>query len=205
MAKLRHNISILAVALFAVVGLFSCSEADDEIEEFPNWVATNEAYFNRLSDSVASVIAANPSQGEWRRIKCWSLQDSVAGKNSDYILAKVVSSAPATETESPLYTDTVTVHYVGKLIPSTTYSNGYEFDRSYYEPFDEEISVPSQFAVSGVVDGFATAVQNMRRGDHWIVYVPYQLGYGSTTTSGIEGGSTLIFDIRLADFWSPSK
>ena len=49
--------------------------------------------------------------------------------------------------------------------------------------------------------GFATALLNMRRGDHYRVYIPYQLGYGSSDNSSIPGGSTLIFDLRLVDFW----
>ena len=54
-----------------------------------------------------------------------------------------------------------------------------------------------------LVDGFATALQHMRRGDHWMVYIPYQLGYGSQSQTGVPAYSTLIFDLRLVDFWSP--
>lgn len=187
-----------------VFGLLSCSEEDDTVEEYPNWVETNDAYFNNLTETAVNAIESAPTQTEWKRIKCWSKADTIAGLDSDYILVKVLDSAPATETATPLYTDTVSVHYSGQLLPSTSYPSGLVFDRSYNEPFDEATSVPSEFAVSGVVDGFATAVQSMRRGDHWLVYIPYQLGYGNpTTNSSIPSGSTLIFDLRLVDFWSP--
>ena len=56
-------------------------------------------------------------------------------------------------------------------------------------------------AISGVVDGFSTALLNMRRGDYYRVYIPYQLGYGTSASSSIPGGSTLIFEIRMVDFW----
>lgn len=203
---MRKFLFLSLAVLTTLFAFTACSEEDDEVEEYPNWPATNDAYFNALSDSVANIIAQNPSQTEWKRIKNWSLQDTVAGKNADYIIVKVISSAPATETASPIYTDTVSVHYVGQYIPSANKykTSGYVFDRSFNEPFDADISVPSEFAVSAVVDGFATALQHMRRGDHWLVYIPYQLGYGNPSSStSIESGSTLIFDLRLVDFRSP--
>ena len=54
--------------------------------------------------------------------------------------------------------------------------------------------------VNGVLEGFATALQHMHRGDHWRVTIPHQLGYGASGTTGIPGYSTLIFEIRLVDF-----
>ena len=47
-----------------------------------------------------------------------------------------------------------------------------------------------------------TAVLNMQRGDRWLVYIPYQLGYGaSSSNSAVPSYSTLVFDIALADFY----
>lgn len=204
MKRYRYNTLAAIVALLSLVGFASCSEEDDTVEEYPNWVETNDTYFNKLSETVVDAINSSSSATEWKRIKCWSKTDTVAGLNSDYILVQVLESAPATETSAPLFTDTVSVHYSGQLLPSASYPSGLVFDMSYNDPFDEATSVPSEFAVSGVVDGFATAVQYMRRGDHWLVYIPYQLGYGNpTTNSSIPSGSTLIFDLRLVDFWSP--
>jgi FKBP-type peptidyl-prolyl cis-trans isomerase FklB len=54
--------------------------------------------------------------------------------------------------------------------------------------------------VDAVLEGFATALQHMHRGDHWRVTIPYQLGYGTSDYNSIPGYSTLIFDIRLVDF-----
>lgn len=182
----------------------SCSEEDDTQVEFANWPATNDAYFDRLSDSVKNIMAANPSQTEWKRIKAWSLNDSVEGKNADYILVRVIEASQSADQTTPLYTDTAKVHYVGKYIPSPSYSTGYVFDRSFNEPFDADVSVPTEFVVSGVVSGFTTALLHMHRGDHWEVYIPYQLAYGNpSSSSSIESGSTLIFDLRLVDFRPP--
>ena len=40
----------------------------------------------------------------------------------------------------------------------------------------------------------------MHRGDHWRIYVPYQLGYGSTVSGQIPAYSVLTFEMALHDF-----
>lgn len=203
----RRGFYFLAVALFAVFGLASCSEEDDTVEEFPNWQARNDAFFNSLTDSVLNLLELNPARTDWKRIKSWSKSDSIEGGNSDYIIVKVIEEGDLASA-TPLYTDTVTVHYLGRLLPSVSYPYGYVFDQSYYGNYYDDVSKPLQMAIGNsggnmLVDGFATALQHMRRGDHWMVYIPYQLGYGSQSQTGVPAYSTLIFDLRLVDFWSP--
>lgn len=203
----RRGFYFLAVALFAVFGLASCSEEDDTVEEFPNWQARNDAFFNSLTDSVLNLLELNPARTDWKRIKSWSKSDSIEGSNSDYIIVNVIEEGDAASA-TPLYTDTVTVHYLGRLLPSVSYPYGYVFDQSYYGNYYDDVSKPLQMAIGNsggnmLVDGFATALQHMRRGDHWMVYIPYQLGYGSRSQTGVPAYSTLIFDLRLVDFWSP--
>lgn len=203
----RRGFYFLAVALFAVFGLASCSEEDDTVEEFPNWQARNDAFFNSLTDSVMNLLELNPARTDWKRIKSWSKSDSIEGSNSDYIIVNVIEEGDAASA-TPLYTDTVTVHYLGRLLPSVSYPYGYVFDQSYYGNYYDDVSKPLQMAIGNsggnmLVDGFATALQHMRRGDHWMVYIPYQQGYGSQSQTGVPAYSTLIFDLRLVDFWSP--
>lgn len=203
----RRGFYFLAVALFAVFGLASCSEEDDTVEEFPNWQARNDAFFNSLTDSVMNLLELNPARTDWKRIKSWSKSDSIEGSNSDYIIVNVIEEGDAASA-TPLYTDTVTVHYLGRLLPSVSYPYGYVFDQSYYGNYYDDVSKPLQMAIGNsggnmLVDGFATALQHMRRGDHWMLYIPYQLGYGSQSQTGVPAYSTLIFDLRLVDFWSP--
>jgi FKBP-type peptidyl-prolyl cis-trans isomerase FklB len=58
-------------------------------------------------------------------------------------------------------------------------------------------------SVSGLIDGMVTALMKMHIGDRWKVYIPYQLGYGTTTSSStsIPGYSTLIFDLTLSSYY----
>ena len=189
--NIKHYILVgLSLLAFA-----SCSEKSDTVEEFPNWKNKNEQFFE----------AAYLSSDYDLKLKKYSLSDELAAKSTDHILVeKLVDSQPY-DPETPYLTDTVQIHYVGKLLPSTTYTTGYEFDKSYIDPFSILTAVPRKFAVNGVVSGFTTALLNMHRGEHWRVTIPYQLGYGTTANGAIPAYSTLIFEIRLEEFWTKKK
>ena len=199
---IKKYIPLILLALIAPLAMSSCSEEDDIVDEVPNWQATNEAFVDHLTDSVNKLLADNPLRTDWKRLKSWSKLNSEAGTNADYILVKVLESSQETNASKPLYTDSVAVHYQGRLLPSTSYTEGYVFDQSYYGNFNPELSRPTKMKLSDLIDGFVTAVLNMQRGDRWLVYIPYQLGYGaSSSNSAVPSYSTLVFDIALADFY----
>lgn len=191
--NVKHYI-LVGLSLFAFA---SCSENDDTIEEFPDWKNKNEQYFE----------AAYLSRNYDYALKKYSLSENATAKTSDYVLVDVIKEGEAGQTACPYLTDSVEVHYSGRLIPSSTYTTGFEFDKSYQEPFDYDTAVPTKFTVNGVVIGFGTALQKMHKGDHWRVTIPYQLGYGAVdmSSNGIPAYSTLIFEIRLVDFWTKTR
>lgn len=209
----KSKIILLAMILFSTLGMVSCSEDEGIVEEYPNWQVTNETFFYNLTKNVKTLIAQDPTRTDWKRIKAWSKIESEVEYDDDFVIVNVIESAPATETTSPLYTDTVLVHYQGNLLPSTSYNIpsvpynvGLRFDASYEIAYNADTSVPVELAIgnslgNGLIDGFATALQNMRRGDHWVVYIPYKLAYGVTGYGNIPPYSTLIFEIRLVDYW----
>ena len=205
----RRGFFVVMVALAAVLGLASCSEEGGTVDEYANWQARNDAFFSHLTDSVEELLALDPTRTDWRRIKSWSKSDSIEGSISDYIIVHVLEEGDASQ-PSPLYTDTVSVHYLGRLLPSASYPLGYVFDRTYTGNFYEEVARPYKMAIgnssgNNLIDGFATALQHMRRGDRWEVYIPYRLAYGASGSGSVPGYSTLIFDLRLVDFWSPGQ
>jgi FKBP-type peptidyl-prolyl cis-trans isomerase len=87
--------------------------------------------------------------------------------------------------KSPAATDTVTVHYAGRLI------NGAEFDSSYSrgEPID--------FPLNGVIKGWTEGVQLMKEGAKYEFYIPPELGYGARGTRNIPPHAALIFVVEL--------
>lgn len=89
--------------------------------------------------------------------------------------------------KSPKLADTVTVHYKGTLIDGT------EFDSSYRR------GGPASFPVNGVIKGWTEALQLMKEGAKWELYIPSDLAYGERGTGrgGIGPSSTLIFNVEL--------
>lgn len=192
----------LSLLLFTLLPfLTSCQESKGTVDEYDDWQNRNEAYFEKAYQQ-----ALYSSSSTMRVLPKWSLggQDlQLSGSHTDYIITEVLESGEGDS--SPLYTDSVEIHYVGRLMPSTSYPEGYVFDKSYAQSFDVEISPSKMMGVSNLTRGFATALMNMHRGDYWRITVPYQLGYGATASSTIPAYSTLIFEIRLVDFWSKGK
>lgn len=173
--------------------LVSCEETDGVPDPYTNWEERNQAYI----DSIAAVAKANPDK--WKIIHTYksvaSLPDLDANVNvNDYVYCKVLEEG--TGTMKPVFTDFVSTHYRGQLIPLY---NGTKvvFDQSFSGELDKEVAVPVDFGVGSVIVGWTTALQEMKEGDRWEVYIPYQLGYGTTGSTSIPGYSTLIFDLSL--------
>lgn len=195
---MKKHLIIYLLALLMPVGLLSsCSENDSDVEEYPNWKATNDKFFNNLY-TTAKADTAQGNQ-DWKIIRQWSLVESGATAPSDYIVVNVLEHG--TGSGCPFYTDSVKVHYEGRLLPSTSYPDGYVFDKSFTGDFNLATALPTTFAVSGTVDGFTTALMNMHIGDRWKVYIPYQLGYGNVDNGSIPAYSTLVFDITLVSYY----
>ncbi len=94
----------------------------------------------------------------------------------------------------PTLSDTVVVHYAGKLL------SGKEFDSSYAR--GEPITIP----VTGVIAGWTEALQLMPTGSKWRLYIPSVLGYGDNGAGrDIPGGATLVFDVELLQIGSKQK
>lgn len=87
----------------------------------------------------------------------------------------------------PLATDTVVVHYTGTLI------DGKVFDSSV------ERKEPVTFALNSVIPGWTEALQKMKVGSKWQIYIPSKHAYGPQTAGEIPGNSTLIFDVELIE------
>jgi FKBP-type peptidyl-prolyl cis-trans isomerase len=90
--------------------------------------------------------------------------------------------------ESPKATDEATVNYRGTLLDGT------EFDSSYKR------GQPATFPVSRVIPGWTEALQLMKSGAKYQLFVPPQLAYDMRPKSGIPPGAMLIFEVELLSF-----
>jgi len=175
-------------------GLFtSCTEKDNTVEEFTNWQSKNETYWNKLYTATQQKIKSGDTS--WKIILNYTFQNQ-----------KQTSGSALTYSPED--------YIMGRLIPSTTYTSGLIFDKSWSnDTFNATTSRPAHSFIGltyssegkavSLVDGFTTALMSMHRGDHWTVYIPYQLGYGASASGMVPAYSTLIFDLRLVDFSHP--
>jgi FKBP-type peptidyl-prolyl cis-trans isomerase FklB len=86
----------------------------------------------------------------------------------------------------PKESDTVSVNYRGTLI------NGTEFDSSYKR------GQPATFPVNGVIKGWTEALQLMKAGSKYQLFIPSELAYGARAVGpDIAPNSTLIFEVEL--------
>lgn len=190
----KSNITVILMLLVAPLCFMACSENDDTEDEFADWQNRNEVYFSDIFQRAISSADDNLDT-----IRNYTFESASAATPSRYIVVEKLTEGEGSG--SPLYTDSVLVNYRGRLIPSASYTDGYVFDQSYYGEYDAQTAKPARMLVSGVIDGFSTALQNMRIGDRWRVYIPYQLGYGVSGSGTIPGYSTLIFDIALVAYY----
>ena len=86
----------------------------------------------------------------------------------------------------PTANDTVTTNYRGTLIDGT------EFDNSYKR------GEPATFAVNRVIPGWTEALQHMKVGSRWELFIPAELGYGERGAGqSIGPNAALIFEVEL--------
>ena len=136
-----------------------------------------------------------------RQIEAEKAGDALlASKEGEAFLAENAKRQEVTVTDSGLQYEVLTegdgdipttsakvrTHYRGTLIDGT------QFDSSY------DRGQPAEFPVTGVIAGWTEALQKMKVGSKWKLYIPYQLAYGERGAGGAIGPyQALIFDIEL--------
>jgi FKBP-type peptidyl-prolyl cis-trans isomerase len=133
------------------------------------WREANEADYRKIS--------VNPAYQELK---------TASGPSG--IFYKVIKSG--TGDEFPLQTSSVKVLYKGSYYNETVFDAG-----------SSKNEIPVEFLLTGnyCIRGFSFALQNMVIGDKWEIYIPYNLGYGSTSSSTMKAYSNLIFELELVE------
>lgn len=198
---------LIALSFALSFGFTSCAEDTTVEDPYANWEVRNDRYL----DSIADVARTHP--GEWEIYRNYKIANGSTtpglGGNSvstnpyetpanvnDSVYMKILE--PGTGI-TPLFTDSVSVYYRGKLI------NGTVFDQNYTGDLNPEVHVPTHFALQasqtsggdGLIVGWITALQHMKEGQRVELYIPADLAYGSADRSSIPANSMLIFDLKL--------
>jgi FKBP-type peptidyl-prolyl cis-trans isomerase FklB len=148
---------------------------------------TMEAWSKQMEDKQKAVGEKNVADG----VKFLAENKSKSGMKTTAsgLQYKVIKEGSGAQ---PKVTDTVTVHYRGTLI------NGTEFDSSYKR------GQPASFPVNGVIKGWTEALQLMKAGSKYQLFIPSSLAYGERAAGAdIAPNSTLIFEVELLDVKQP--
>jgi len=112
-------------------------------------------------------------------------EEGVVSLPSGLLYKVLESGAPGGKT--PLVNSPTLCHYAGTLIDGT------EFDSSYKR------GQPTTFAPNQVIKGWTEAMQLMKEGDEWELYIPSELAYGSRKVSIIPANSALVFKMKMIE------
>jgi len=135
----------------------------------------------RLRKQQNEAAATHAVEGE-RFLEANAQRDEVTVTDSGLQYEVIESGAG----ETPSASSKVRVHYHGTLV------NGTVFDSSVSR------GEPIEFDVGGVIPGWTEALQLMKAGDKWKLYIPHQLAYGANGAGGAIGPyQALIFEVEL--------
>ena len=156
----------MKIRTLAAIGLFLSATAATA-QDVPAQPERDTAWFN---GQMAALATLRPEDG-WRVTASGLRYRRVSGG--------------AAGASHPAPTDTVTIHYAGRLVDGT------EFDSSIAR------GEPATFPLPRLIRGWQEGVPLMQVGDRFEFAIPYYLAYGARGRGPIPGGATLFFTIEL--------
>ena len=167
-----------------VVGMLDAFTDDLKLQP-AEMMAAIQTYMERQADADQLALSENLTMSA-EFLEQNSQNDGVVTLDSG-LQYLVLESGPEGGA-SPTPSDSVLAHYHGTLI------DGNVFDSSV------DRGEPASFGVSQVISGWTEALQLMKIGDKWRLFIPPDMAYGeSSPTPAIPPNSALIFDVELLE------
>ena len=144
-----------------------------------------QTFMQRQADEEAAALAENLAESE--AFLAENAQNSGVTVLASGLQYEIIQSGP-TGGESPTSSNSVLAHYHGTL------SDGTVFDSSV------DRGEPATFGVSQVISGWTEALQLMKVGDKWRLFIPPDMAYGEASpTPAIPPNSALVFEVELLE------
>lgn len=199
---------LLLPFLFFLAGVWVSCEEVEEAGKYDNWRERNEAFADSIKRLTGENYVATAEQADAMEPgKLYAIQTTAGTtEGMQYVYCKKLVK---NETgERPLYTgyhSVVSAFYYGTLITGDSFDGNFEGYSSLDKdiPWNGTMKEPTafdssaSFSVSGVIDGWTAALQYMRTGERWMLYIPWQSAYGASGQNDIRGYSALTFDLVL--------
>jgi FKBP-type peptidyl-prolyl cis-trans isomerase FkpA len=135
---------------------------------------------------VAAVAANNKAAGKAAREQAGKLPAT-----ETLASGVVITTLKAGTGANPKATDTVKVHYEGRLLDKTVFDSSVQRGQ------------PASFPLSGVVPCWTEALQKIKLGGKARIWCPSEVAYGDSGRGSIPGGATLVFEVELLDIITP--
>lgn len=168
----------------------SMGKTDDETIAKQTALAGN-AIMHKEMDAAKKATEENSAAAENNKIEGEKFLKENAKKPGvktlpDGLQYKVIKNGGGV---SPGSASTVVVEYEGRLTDGTV------FDSTAKSNKGEPVSL----GVSSVMRGWSEALQMMKKGSEWEIYVPYELGYGEQGEGNVPPFAVMIFRLKLID------
>lgn len=165
------KVLVIAMAALTIMGMASCNGSSTSSEGTTDMVTSADSIEIKDNLTLGREFLAENAKN-----------DSVVQTESG-LQYMVLKEGTGTK---PGPTDTVTVHYTGKLLDGTV------FDSSV------ERGEPISFPLDKVIPGWTEGLQLMSEGSEYRLFIPSELAYGSKGAGNkILPNATLIFDVQL--------
>lgn len=203
---MRRIRKILCFLLPLAALLFASCEEVQEASKYDNWQSRNEAFIDSIARETGGLIIDSEEKAAAVEVgRLFAIATTAGTMSGDqYVYCKKITANP--DGCRPLYTESVSAYYYGTLITGDRFDGnftGYSaLDQGTLNATDKaptEFDAPSEFSVSGVISGWTAALQLMKTGERWMLYIPYQSGYGTSGSGSILGYSALTFDLDLVE------
>jgi FKBP-type peptidyl-prolyl cis-trans isomerase FklB len=167
-----------------VIGMLDAFGGDLKLSS-EEMIAAIQSFQQRAQARAASAMLESLAASE-EFLSQNAQKDGVVSLDSG--LQYLILESGQSDGASPALSDSVLAHYHGTL------SDGSVFDSSV------ERGEPAQFGLSQVIAGWTEALQLMKVGDKWRLFIPPAMAYGEASpTPAIPPNSALIFDVELLE------
>lgn len=206
---MKKNLLFLPFVLLLAGAFVSCEEVE-EVGKYDNWRERNDAFADSLKAVAGSNYVANGEQADAMEPgKLYSILVPTTGTTDgqQYIYCKkLTANAEGVRPNYTGYRSTVSAQYYGTDILGESFDGTFDgytsLDKNIPVPpqrWPNEFSSPLEFSLTGVIAGWTTALQYMRSGERWMIYIPWESAYGSEDSGSIVGYSALTFDIIIEE------
>ena len=202
---MKYLLPWMSAILVIASSLFTACDEVEEPTAYDNWQVRNEAFIDSIKALTGNSYVATIEQADQMPIgQLFSILVPSASNSAqaEYIYCKKLISAP--DGRRPLYTEEVSTFYYGTLITGDKFDGNFTGCSATYQkslnPVEREPQAtdsPTSFGVSQVISGWTAALQLMRTGERWILYIPHTCAYGTSGSGSIRGYSALTFDVQL--------